>query len=94
MTQRDPDPTSVNFVMKAVEMFTDQYGYSKAMHEELFRLHEDRNRRAREDTPRLRSGGVESSGLDVNRFLVGTEEPAAKRGSVDRQGRPPRFLKA
>src|SRR4051794_24451475 len=52
---KDPDRCSVSFLTHAVEVFTKTHGYSKAIYDELFRLHQVRAERGR------RSEGSEGS---------------------------------
>jgi hypothetical protein len=51
LSQPSPDPCTINFLTQAVEVHTQTYGFSKTIHDELFRLHQARLKRSSGSEP-------------------------------------------
>lgn len=81
LSHRDPDPSTVNFLTQAVEMHTGVYGFSKAIYDELFKLHQAR---ARNRDPNVPAAPRPAPNMPAaSPYIVGTEAP---RGAPS--GRP------
>jgi hypothetical protein len=88
LSKRAPDTWAVNFLTQAVEMHTKQFGFSKAIYDELFRLNEARSQVEEEPPAPVRPAPRATSARpELSRFLAG-EGPKKARSAESTSSGP------